>query len=210
MSYQSPIEEKWNYSTHLIGAIAVVLGLFYLLENDTHSTKYSTLAIVIYSFCQFAMFLSSALYHYVPNFDIKSKLRILDHSCIFLSIAGTYTPVCLISLNQGSGNWVLIFIWSIVIIGIVLKLFFTGKYQLLSVTVYVLMGLLIVIDLSSLLEKVGQLGIMYLALGGLSYLVGVLFYAALRKMKFHHVIWHFFVLLGQVFHYIFILRFVIQ
>ncbi|MBQ4821226.1 hemolysin III family protein [Aquimarina sp. MMG016] len=208
MKIQTPTEERWNWLSHGFGLILSVLGLFLLLAYDSNKTPYSTFGIVLYSVSLIILYFASSAYHYSNNLNLKKKFRILDHVCIYLLIAGTYSPVTLIGLLHSKG-WVLFFtVWSIAAFGTVLKLFFTGKFEILSVILYLVMGWLIVLDINRLTDVVSYEGITYLMLGGAAYTFGIIFYA-FHKLRFHHVIWHIFVLAGSIFHYIFIFKYII-
>lgn len=208
MKQQSDLEEKWNWLSHGLGFLMAIFGLFVLISYDDNKTPYSKFSIYIYGISLIVLYFSSALYHYIRDLNFKNKLRIMDHVGIYLLIAGTYTPITLITLIHSKGWLLFILVWSLAILGSILKLFFTGKFEFVSVLLYLIMGWLIVIDFSHLTEIVSENGIMYLIYGGLAYTVGIIFYA-LRKMNFNHVIWHFFVLAGSVFHFMFIWKFVI-
>jgi len=162
---------------------------------DSHKTKYSTIAIILYAGSMLFLYFVSTAYHYIINAERKSKVRILDHIGIYLLIAGTYAPVTLIILVDSKGILLFTLVWSIAIIGALLKLFFTGRFQVFSVILYVVMGWLIILDIDVLVDKIGANGIDY-------------FYA-LKKIKFTHVIWHVFVLLGSFFHFLMIRYYVI-
>ncbi|WP_299242858.1 hemolysin III family protein [uncultured Aquimarina sp.] len=208
MKIQTPIEERWNWLTHGFGFFLSVLGLFFLLLNDTYKTSYSTFSILLYSISLMVLYFASSVYHYTNDTVLKNRFRVMDHISIYLLIAGTYTPVTLIGLVSSKGWLLFILVWSLAGFGSILKLFFTGKFEILSVILYLLMGWLIVLDISALTNQVGSGGIMYLMLGGLAYTFGILFYA-FNKLNFNHVIWHLFVLAGSIFHYIFILKYII-
>jgi len=137
-------EEKLNAISHAIGIIFGILGFYLILEFDTHKTEYSTISLVIYSISIILLFTASTLYHYVSTQSVKMKLRVLDHICIYYLIAGTYTPVALITLEEGNGWLIFYTIWGIAIVGTILKLFFTGKFEVLSLILYLFMGWLIV------------------------------------------------------------------
>lgn len=208
MKQQSDLEEKWNWLSHGLGFLMAILGLFVLLFYDNDKTPYSKFSICIYSISLIILYFSSTSYHYITDLNLKNKLRVMDHVGIYLLIAGTYTPVTLIALINSKGWLLFILVWTLAIIGSILKLFFTGKFEVVSVLLYLIMGWLIVIDFSELTEVVGESGIMYLIYGGLAYTVGIIFYAV-KKLNFNHVIWHFFVLAGSIFHFIFIWKFVV-
>lgn len=134
---------------------------------------------------------------------IKRRLRILDHISIYYLIAGTYTPVCILILQDSRGTLLLTIVWGLALLGTVLKLFFTGKFEVFSLLLYAFMGWTIVLDLGFLLETLSSNGLLLLALGGGFYTIGILFYA-IKKIPFNHLIWHFFVLGGAVSHWFFL------
>jgi len=198
-----PKEEKYNVVSHALGALLAVLGLVVLLVENTYKTKFSVFGILIYGSAMIGLFMASAIYHSVHRSPLKEKLRILDHISIYFLIAGTYTPVTLILLNQSTG-WVLFsIVWGIAAIGTILKLFFTGKYEFVSSLLYALMGWLILFDIENLKAVTTEQGMQLLFLGGVFYTVGILFYAV-RKIHFNHFIWHLFVLAGAFSHWLFI------
>lgn len=208
MRIQSRIEERLNTLTHGIGAVLGIIGLVFLILKDSNKTEFSQIGIIIYGLSVIILFSASALYHFVENDRLKHKFRVLDHISIYLLIAGTYTPVLLISLIHSKGIPLLITVWIIAILGTIMKLFFTGKFDKLSTLLYLVMGWLIVLDFTTLKTIMPYNGILYLFLGGFFYTVGILFYA-IEKIPYNHVIWHLFVLFGAICHYIMILNFVV-
>ncbi|MDH7446862.1 PAQR family membrane homeostasis protein TrhA [Aquimarina sp. 2201CG14-23] len=208
MKIQSPIEERWNWLTHGIGFLLSIAGLFVLLLENANKTEYSTFSIILYSISLITLYFASTAYHYTNSIVLKKRFRVMDHISIYLLIAGTYSPVTLIGLLDSKGWFLFISVWSLAGLGSVLKLFFTGKFEIISVILYLLMGWLIMLDISTLTSQVGSDGIFYLMMGGLAYTLGIIFYA-FNKLNFNHVIWHLFVLAGSVFHYIFILKYII-
>jgi len=196
-------EEKLNAISHAIGIIFGILGFYLILEFDTHKTEYSTISLVIYSISIILLFTASTLYHYVSTQSVKMKLRVLDHICIYYLIAGTYTPVALITLEQGNGWLIFYTIWGIAIVGTILKLFFTGKFEVLSLILYLFMGWLIVFDLQNLLSNTSKTGLYLLMLGGFFYTIGIFFYA-FKRIPYNHLIWHFMVLGGAISHWLYI------
>jgi hemolysin III len=196
-------EEKLNAISHSVGIVLGVCGLCLLLVNNTHKTVYASLSIVIYSISLISMFVVSTLYHTVSRTNLKHKLRVLDHINIYLLIAGTYTPLALITLEQGNGWIILYSVWGIAGIGTILKLFFTGKFEVVSLLLYLAMGWLIVLDFQNLLSNTSSLGIKLLFLGGAFYTLGIFFYAW-KKIPYNHFIWHLFVLGGAISHWFFI------
>ena len=208
MSIQSPFEEKLNSITHAIGALFGIAALVLLIIYDTNKTDWSLFSVIVYGSSIIILFTASTVFHAAKKEKRKHYFRIIDHISIYFLIAGTYTPVCLISLEQTLG-WTLFFVvWGIAAFGVILKLFFTGKFEMFSTLLYLIMGWLIVFDFSKLSEAMGDNGILFLFAGGLSYTVGIVFYA-IHKIPLNHVIWHLFVLAGAIFHFFMIFGYVI-
>jgi len=204
---QTQAEENWNVISHVLGIIIGIIGLVLMvLKSDGNALKLFSSLVFGISFI--LLFLASSLYHVAKNPGVKKKLRVLDHASIFLLIAGTYTPITLLVLGKPIG-WVFFGIeWTLAFLGILLKLKFTGRYEKISLFIYLLMGWLIVFDFSELLEKLPLEGIQYIIYGGLSYTIGVIFYS-LKRVYFSHVIWHFFVLAGSAFNFWFVYAYVL-
>ena len=207
MRLQSPFEEKLNALTHGIGAFLSLIGLTLLIAFDTHKTPNSLFSVIVYGSSVLLLFTASTLYHSAKDDKRKHYFRILDHISIYFLIAGTYTPVLVIILFDSLG-WILLYIvWGIAAFGIVLKLFFTGKYEIFSTLLYLAMGWLIVFDFSELSYKINE-GKLFLITGGVSYTIGIVFYA-IKSIPFNHVIWHLFVLMGALCHFLMIFYYVI-
>jgi len=196
-------EELLNTVSHAVGIVLGIMGLVFLLQHNTTKSNYSLGAILLYSFSIILLYSASTAYHAVANPSLKKKLRIVDHISIYVLIAGTYTPVALIMLVNGNGWLIFGIVWGIALFGTVLKLFFTGKYEILSLLLYVLMGWLIVFDFGSLWKHSSRLGISLMLLGGAFYTLGIFFYAV-KKIPYNHFIWHLFVLGGSICHWLFI------
>ena len=203
-----PREESLNAISHSLGAILSVFGLILLLQRNTNKTDYALTSIIIYGTTLISMFTVSALYHAVSKVTLKRILRISDHINIYFLIAGTYTPVALITLEDGNGWSILFLVWSIAAIGTLLKLFFTGKYEFISLILYLAMGWLIIFDFELLFHNTTTRGVNMLFLGGAFYTVGIVFYA-IERIPYNHFIWHLFVLGGAISHWFFIFKDVI-
>lgn len=200
MRIQSALEEKLNAITHGFGALFGIFALVLLIEHTLHEPFVNKFSVVVYGLSLIILFTASTLYHAVKNEHKKHYFRIVDHISIYLLIAGTYTPVTLIALS-GSKGWTLFWVvWSIAAIGLIIKLFFTGRFEIFSTLLYLVMGWLIIFDFSNLSGMIGSDGILFLFAGGLSYTVGILFYA-IHSIPYNHVIWHLFVLAGAVCHF---------
>ncbi len=197
------VEEKWNAYSHAFGAVLAIVGFLILLQKDLNKEPFLKVSIIIYNASLLLLFIASTIYHGITNPKLKRKLRVLDHISIYYLIAGTYTPVCLTILLDSKG-WLLFYlVWSIALFGTILKLFFTGKFEVFSLVLYGIMGWLIVIDVPFLSENISTEGLLFLSLGGVFYTVGILFYA-LKKIPYNHLIWHFFVLGGAFSHWLMI------
>ena len=197
-------EEKLNTLSHGLGIILGLIGFVVLYQINNRHNSYGIFSIVVYSLTFVLLFTASTLYHLVSDPNLKNKLRILDHISIYFLIAGTYTPVALIMLEKGNG-WLLFYtVWGIAAVGTLLKLFYTGKYEFISLSLYLVMGWLIVLDLDNLLSNTSAFGLGALFLGGALYTLGILFYA-IERIPYNHFIWHLFVLGGAISHWFFIL-----
>ena len=201
-------EEFWNGITHFTGVILTVIGIPLLFYFDNKLTSLSTLSIILFSFGLLLVYSSSSFYHFVLNPKLKKKFQILDHISIYYLILGSYAPVCLITLYEYSGINIFIMVLILSIIGTLIKLFFTGRFQIFSLLLYLAMGWLIVIDINFLFELLNIEAKLLLIIGGLSYTLGTIFYS-LDKIKYFHSIWHLFVLAGSVSHYLMILLYVL-
>jgi len=201
-------EEFWNTLTHFVGLIFSLIGLPVLLYSDRGLTELSVLSILFFEFGLICVYSASTLYHYTSSVELKKKFRVFDHVSIFYLIAGSYAPVCLITLYNGSGKTIFITILVIALIGTMFKVFFTGKFDKLFLMLYLAMGWLIVLDFNGILNALDFNGIVLLVTSGLFYSFGTLFYS-LQKMKYSHAIWHLFVLGGSASHYFLVLFYII-
>ncbi len=191
-------EERLNALSHAFGALLGIFGFFALWEKAPEG--YAQIAVLAYSISFVTLFTASTLYHIVHKKKIKARLRILDHISIYYLIAGTYTPVAMVTLINGNGWLILYVVWGIALAGTLLKLFFTGKFEYLSLMLYLLMGWMIIFDIKSLLSLTSDLGLTLLFLGGACYTLGIFFYA-FKRIPYNHLIWHIFVLGGAISHW---------
>ena len=199
---QSKQEEKLNALTHGFGILMSIIGLFVLLFNY-NPKKVDAFYILVYGLSLIMLYTASTLYHIVIHDGYKRLLRKFDHISIYVLISGTYTPVCVSVLKDSNGFLILSLVWGLTLMGLILKLFFTGKFEKFSLLLYLIMGWLIVIDIQTFYAAVDATALWFLILGGFFYTIGILFYV-MHKLKYHHVIWHIFVLLGSFFHYMMI------
>ncbi len=208
MRIQTELEEQLNAITHGIGAVLGIAGLILMIILRDSDMTWSLFSVLIYGISIIILFLASTLYHSFRQKRLKHYFRVVDHVSIYFLIAGTYTPVLLLTLAESNG-WVLFWlIWILAVIGIVLKLFFTGRFNLVSTLFYLFMGWLILFDLGALIENMAFNGLMLLLFGGMSYTLGLFFYL-FERIPFNHVIWHLFVLGGAMCHFFMVLFFVI-
>jgi len=200
-------EEAVNSLTHGLGAVLATVGLIVLtLAAARQGTARAVVGCVVFGTTLVFLYASSTLYHAVAHARAKAVLRVLDHSAIFLLIAGTYTPFTLVSL-RGPWGWSLFaVVWGLALAGITLRLTLRRRPTALFVSLYLAMGWSVVVAAKPLLAAVAPGGIALLAAGGLAYSVGVVFYVWRRP--YHHAIWHAFVLAGSAFHYAAVLLYV--
>jgi hemolysin III len=154
------------------------------------------------------MYTASTLYHSIPLPRARKVLRIIDHTMIFFLIAGSYTPFTLVTLN-GRWGWILFGItWGLALAGVVFKVFTAGRFRKLSLAIYLGMGWCAIVAIRPLIETLATGGLVLLVIGGLCYTGGVVFYVR-ERLRYHHAIWHVFVLAGSAFHYFAVLFYVI-
>ncbi len=201
-------EELWNVLTHFIGLVMSIIGIPFLFYFDNNITVLSTISVILFSFGLLLVYSSSSIYHFVKSTDLKKRLQVLDHISIYYLILGSYAPVCLITLYDYSGISIFIVVLTLSVIGTLKKLFYTGKYELISLLLYLTMGWLIIFDINSLFNLIDFNAKLLIILGGVSYTFGTIFYA-FDKIKYFHSIWHLFVLVGSVLHYFVVLLYII-
>ena len=198
-------EEIANSITHGIGAGLSIAALVILVVlASKRGDAWRIVSFSIYGTTLFLLYLASTLYHSFVNPKIKNIFRILDHSAIYLLIAGTYTPVTL-TLMRGAWGWTLFGLaWAIAIGGIIITALLLDKLKALLVLSYVVMGLLVVIAIKPMIQMVPRGMIIWLFIGGACYLLGIIFYLW-NRLPYHHPIWHIFVLGGSISHFLGIL-----
>lgn len=198
-SHDSSKEELANSITHGIGAVLSLLGLILLLVMSRGASSGSILALTVFGVSMILSYTSSSIYHLIKPSSWKRFLRILDHVNIYILIAGTYTPFCMI-LPPQQRNRLLILVWSIVVLGTVFKLVFWGKMSVLHTLIYLAMGWLIVFFIKDFRAVLPVQIVFWMLGGGLSYTIGTIFYAS-KKLPYYHAIWHVFVLAGSAIFY---------
>jgi hemolysin III len=202
IKHYSPIEEKINIISHAVGFILSIVALVLLvtvaiLDGDIwHVVSFS-----IFGSSLIILYAASTFYHSVNNPALRNKLNIIDHASIYVLIAGTYTPFTLVTL-KGAIGWVIFGIsWGLALTGIILKLFFTGKYDLISTIMYVCMGWIIVFAIKPLIHNLPLEGLLWLFAGGISYTIGAILYS-IGSIKYNHAIFHMLVLTGSFCHFV--------
>jgi hemolysin III len=195
------INEIANSVTHGIGALLAIAGLVLLVVFAViYGNAWHIVSVSIYGTTLVLLYLSSTLYHAIQAPETKRILRIIDHSAIYLLIAGTYTPFTLVTL-QGTRGWVMFgIIWGLALLGILYKVFFINRHVVISTLFYLVMGWMIVFSISDLYRGLSTGGLILLGAGGLSYTLGMIFYAA-RERLLMHAVWHLFVLGGSICHF---------
>jgi hemolysin III len=202
-------EEIAHASTHGLGALLAIIGLVVLVARAAiYGDHWHIVASSIFGGTLVLMYTASTLYHAIPLTRAKRVLRVFDHSLIYFLIAGSYTPFALITLRGPWGWGLLAFVWTLALAGVVFKIFATGRFEKLSLAIYLLMGWAALVAIEPLVEAMHPGGLALLAAGGLTYTGGVAFYVW-QRLRYHHAIWHLFVLAGSVLHYLAVYLYVI-
>ena len=205
---QTKKEEFWNWSTHFAGIILSLIGIPFLVIYNDNLTPYSLLSILFFSFGLLFVYCSSTIYHYIEEINLKEKLRVLDHISIYYLIAGSYAPVCFITLYEYSGIPIFITVLVFSIAGTLFKVFSKSRYNKASLFLYLFLGWLIVVDVQTLFSLINSNAKALLISGGIFYSIGVFFYSS-EKIKYSHTIWHLFVLSGSICHYLMVLLYIV-
>ena len=206
---QKNTEEILNYASHGIAAIASIFGIIVLIINSSKQ-EWSLFSAIVYGSSLIILYTFSTLYHMATNQKIKHIYRIIDHCSIFVLIAGTYTPILLVSIRGSTGWWMFGIQWSLVLIGLIFKLFYTGKYESISLLIYIIMGWMIVFKWNYLTSAISDSAFYLLLAGGIIYTIGIFFYLLDSKIKYFHFVWHLFVIIGSTLHYVMIFKYVIN
>ncbi len=210
---QTAGEELANTLTHVVGSHLGAAMLALLVWKGAESgtdVAWKVTAAALFGSCMILLYAISSAYHAVTSWRAKRVLHIMDHMAIFFLIAGTYTPFCLVSLrptHPGLGWTVFGIEWGATLIGIVFKIFTTGKYRYLSTAIYVAMGWTAVLAIVPLIRALQGLGTMWLATGGGLYTLGCIFYLW-KSLPYAHMVWHLFVLAGTICHFFCVLWYV--
>ncbi len=202
-------DELFHALSHAIGAVLSVIGLWLMLQAIPPEAPVTMAAVIAFGASLILLYSCSALYHACTEARQKAFWRKLDHSAIYLLIAGTYTPFTLISLKDSWGFYLVLVVWGIALLGVALEFVAHLKFKKLSLVLYLVMGWLVVIAAQPMLEHVPAGGLWWLLAGGLCYSGGVVFYLW-HKLRFHHLIWHCFVMAGSACHFWSVYRYVLH
>ena len=198
-------EEIAHSVTHGVGALLSVVGLVSLLILAIlYGTTWHILSYAVYGLSMVALYLASTLYHGVQKPRLRPILRKVDHACIYLLIAGTYTPFVLISMRSTLGLTMLTIVWAMAVFGIVYKIFFIDRFVVLTTLAYVVMGWMSVFAWREMVANLSPAGLTFLLAGGVLYTIGVVFYA-MTKIRYTHAVWHFFILAASACHFVAVL-----
>lgn len=202
IKYYTKSEERLNVISHGLGLLLSVVGLILLIiKAGQLSAMALKVSYWIFGSSMIILYTASTLYHSVRERKLRYRLNILDHASIYILIAGTYTPFSLVTL-EGTVGWIIFaVVWAFAIAGVILKLFFTGKFQTLSTIMYVAMGWIIVFAVKPLINNLSQDGLIWLFAGGISYTIGAIIFS-IDKLKYNHAIFHLFVLFGTFCHFL--------
>ena len=202
IQFYSPTEEKLNIWSHAFGIFLSIIALVLLIIKAVQQDNiWMMFSFPIFGVSLILLYLASTLYHASKEPQKRFKLKVFDHAAIYVLIAGSYTPFTLVSLNGETGWLIFSMVWVMAFTGIILKLFFTGRFKVVSTAMYVLMGWLIVFYFQDLTASLHEKGVFYLILGGVLYTIGAILYS-IKKIKFNHAIFHFFVLAGSFCHFL--------
>ena len=207
--FYTPLLERLNIAYLAMGLVLCLLGVVLLmLSAIRYCIALNTVSVAIYGDIMIALYEASTDYHSSTKPDIRRRLRVVDHASIYVLISGTYTPFMLITL-KGAIGWTLFAItWGMALTGITLKLFFTGRFNLLSTLMYVFMGWLIIFAIKPMIAAMPPGGMIWLVAGGLAYTFGALLYA-IKSIPYNHAIFHLFVLAGSICHFIAVYEYVL-
>jgi hemolysin III len=199
---QTSKEEIWNAITHGLGVIFALGAMPFLLYDAYQAGGFTvTFGVAVFGFGMLMCYLSSTLYHAVTREKLKSRFLIWDHISIYLLIGGTYTPVVLAYTDSQTATIFLSIMWTMIVIASVLKLFYTGSFEKLSLVLYLFLGWMIVFLAESMYQNMPLEVFWWILAGGIAYSVGVIFFIW-ERLPFNHSIWHLLVLAGTIFHFV--------
>ena len=194
-------EEVANALTHGLGVVGAIAGGAVLITLAAiYSDGWQLASAIVFISTLVLLYTASTLYHAIPHEPAKTRLQVLDHMAIYLLIAGTYTPFTLVGLKGPWGWWLFGTIWTLAIIGVAFKAFYTGRFKRLSTIIYIAMGWIAVVAIEPMIRMISAASLLWLLAGGVSYTLGTVFYMSRRR--YAHAIWHAFVLGGSISHFV--------
>jgi len=201
-TFYPPLEEKLNIYSHGLGLILSLLALVLLvIKASTYGNVWHIVSFSIFGTSLVILYTASTIYHSAIKPKLRLRLQIFDHAAIYVLIAGTYTPFTLVTL-KGTTGWIMFSVtWTFALAGIILKLFFIGRYNNLSTIMYVFMGWIVVFAIKPLINNLPFEGLMWLFTGGVFYTIGAVLYS-IKKTPYNHAIFHGFVLAGSFCHFV--------
>lgn len=201
--------EKFNAWTHLVGAILATIGAVWMLVVATMAGDiWKIISVAVYGVALVMLYSASTVYHSVRG-RAKVIMQKVDHFSIYLLIAGSYTPFCLVTLH-GAWGWTLFgIVWALAIIGILQEIKPRSDARVMSIVIYAVMGWIVLVAVKPLIAALGMAGFVCLALGGVLYTVGIIFFAFDTKVRHFHGVWHLFVIAGSLLHFVAIVRYVL-
>ena len=195
-------EERLNVISHGFGLVLSVITFPFLISKSMQFAGFwKPLSFIIYGLSLIILYAASTFYHAAKDQKKRRKLNIFDHAAIYVLIAGSYSPFCLVALDSSLGWCMFLFVWFFALTGVILKLFFTGRFDKISTAMYLLMGWQVMFFIKPLMESLTPEGFLYLVAGGVFYSIGAVLYS-IKKLPFNHAIFHVFVLLGSLSHFI--------
>lgn len=198
----STTEEKLNVLSHGLGLVLSVIAFpFLILKSIEFTGFWEPISFIIYGLSLIILYAASTFYHAAKTPKKRRILNIFDHSAIYVLIAGSYSPFCLVGLNSNLGWYMFLFVWLFALTGVILKLFFTGRFDKISTAMYLLMGWQVLFFIKPLMQSLTPEGLQFLIVGGVFYSIGAILYS-IKKIPYNHFIFHVFVLLGSLSHFI--------
>lgn len=209
VSQYSITEEIFNCITHGVGIIISIAALVVMvIFSSRYGNATHIVSSIIFGTALILLYTASTLYHGFQKPKLKRTFKIIDHSCIYVLIAGTYTPFMLITLHGTLGWTIFSIVWSLSVLGILFKVFFVNRFETFSTIAYILMGWIIIFAIKPLCQALPGSALAWIVSGGLIYTLGTIFYSW-KKLPFNHAIWHSFVLGGSICHFFAIMFYVI-
>jgi hemolysin III len=209
LHFYSRSEEATNIITHAVGFFLGIAALVLMVVRASlHGDAWHIVGASIFGAGLVILYAASTIYHSVRGVKARKVFRVIDHATIYVLIAATYTPFALVTLNGWVGWTIFGVVWGLAVTGIVLKVFFTGRAEVLLTLMYIAMGWMIIFAAKPLVENLSVAGLTWLVAGGVAYTVGAVFYG-INKLKFNHAIFHLFVLLGSICHFVTVYSYVL-